>query len=154
MVENFIDPKYRGTVRQSLTEFMTDQGYFGNEFIQNLLRGENKMPCIAWWSLVQKQAPTMQLRAFASAVVMIQSFPCSAASIERVNSCLGHSRPLECCRKLTIPCSVGPRRPNYVSKLRKNPWISARMGNYVKNYVLNYVKNYVKNYVFYGTYFT
>ena len=78
---------------------MADQGYFGNQFIQNLLRSENKMSCIAWWSLIQKQAPTMQLRAFASAVVMIQSFPCSAASVERVNSTLGHSMPLECSPK-------------------------------------------------------
>ena len=101
VVEQFIDPKYRDTVRNSLREFMTDQGYFGNQFIQNLLRGENKMPCIAWWSLIQKQAPTMQLRAFASAVVMIQSFPCSAASVERVNSTLGHSMPLECSPKCT-----------------------------------------------------
>jgi len=99
VVAQFIDPKYRDTVRNSLREFMTDQAYFGNQFIQNLLRGENKMPCIAWWSLIQKQAPTMQLRAFASAVVMIQSFPCSAASVERVNSSLGHSMPLECSPK-------------------------------------------------------
>ena len=35
------------------------------------------------------------------AVVMIQSFPCSAASVERVNSTLGHSMPLECSPKCT-----------------------------------------------------
>ena len=91
VIVSFIDPKYRGSVKQTLTEYMTDQGFFGGEFMKNLLRGENKLPCIAWWSMVVKNAPTAHLHAFASAVVMIQSFPCSAASIERVNSCLGHN---------------------------------------------------------------
>jgi hypothetical protein len=98
VLTEFIAPQFRDTVRSTLVDYMAGQGYFANEFLKGLLRGEDKFPCITWWQLVATQAP-QPIRAFANAVIMLQSFPCSAASVERVNSCLGW---LHSCRRANL----------------------------------------------------
>ena len=88
VLQQFIAQEYRDTVRDTMIDSMSDNHYFSNSFMKTLLRGDSKLPCIQWWELVAAQAPP-HIRAFAKAVMTVQRMPCSAASVERVNSCLG-----------------------------------------------------------------